>query len=76
MRQPKSFIHRKLGQGIVLGKYSFTDGGKKEVKNYDEYEIDVSDKVYKDALDLAKASGLGYSVIDFSKDFSKDKVIE
>ena len=48
-----------MGKGVVLGKYSFTDGGKKEVKNYDEREITVTDNQYNDALDLAKESGKG-----------------
>ena len=57
---PSAFVnHPQLGTGVVLGKYSFTDGGKKEVKNYDEREITVTDKQYNDALDLAKESGRG-----------------
>ena len=50
---------------MVLGKYSFTDGSKSELKNYDEYDITVSDEVYNDALELAKDSGKGLSDFNF-----------
>lgn len=36
MEAPTAFHHPKYGKAIVIQKYSFTDGDKKEVKDYDE----------------------------------------
>ena len=51
---------------MVLGKYSYTDGGKSEIKNYDEREVSVTQKVYDDALSLAKEEGLGQSLLNYN----------
>ena len=59
--------HPTRGKGVVLGKYKLSENKKNEVVDFDEREISVEtdSELYKDALELAKKSGLGYSVLDF-----------
>ena len=58
--------HEVLGKGIVLGKYTFTDGRTYEVTDFDEKVIaGPDDKAYKQALAIAQMSGKGYSDIKF-----------
>ena len=59
--------HPTKGKGVVLGKYKLSENKKNEVVDFDEKEISAEkdSELYKDALELAKKSGLGYSVLDF-----------
>ena len=46
-----------LGKGIVLGKYSRTTGGTKDITDYDKKEIaGPQSQAYKDALYLASTT--------------------
>ena len=58
--------NKKTGKlGIVLGKYKQTKTDRKTVTEHNEVEVGGPDSaMYKDAIDLAKGSGLGYSVLD------------
>lgn len=48
--------------GIVLGKYSRTTSDSKTFTDVDEIELGGPDSaMYKDAIDLARRSGQGYS---------------
>ena len=61
--------HPEKGKGIVLGKYKLTDNKKNEVVDFNEREItaEKDSELYKDALKLARLSGLGYSELDYDK---------
>ena len=63
--------HPTKGRGVVLGKYTLSENVKNEVVDYDVKEIteDKDSEMYKDALELAKQTGLGYSELDFNKLF-------
>lgn len=58
--------HEVLGKGVVLGKYTYTDGATYEKTDFDEKVIaGPDDKAYKEALAIAKNSGHGETDIDF-----------
>lgn len=55
-----------LGKGVVLGKYTYTDGATYEVTDFNEEVIaGPDDKAYKEALAIAKNSGNGQTDINF-----------
>ena len=58
---PEAFYHPKYGKAISVLKYSFTDGDKKEKKDYDERDIYVTDEVWNDAVELKNLYESGYS---------------
>ena len=54
----KTFVHPKLGKGIVLGKYARTSGGSKRAVQFSEDLIaGPADPMYRDAYDLALRQG-------------------
>ncbi len=60
--------HPELGKGIVIGKFTRTNGGKKKIVDFHEEEIaGVGSQMYKDAVALAKRSGQGASNIDLNR---------
>ena len=63
--------HEVLGKGVVIGKYSFTDGKTYEMKDYDEKVIaGPNDLAYKEALEIAKKNGYGTSELKWDDDKS------
>ena len=58
-----------LGKGIVLGKYTFTDGKTYEKKDYDEVVVaGPGDKAYEEAWNIAKNNRHGQSKIYYDDD--------
>lgn len=55
----------------MLGKYKLSENVKNEITDYDVTEIttDYDSEMYKDALELAKQTGLGYSELNFNQLF-------
>ena len=66
-----TYYHPTKGKGIVLGKYKLSENVKNEITDYDVTEIttDYDSEMYKDALELAKQTGLGYSELNFNQLF-------
>ena len=64
--QYETRVNGKTGKtGIVLGKYRKTKRDKKTITQHDAVEMSgPNSEIYKDAHDLAKNSGYGYSVLD------------